>query len=461
MINNNVKISIIIPAFNEEEFLCRCLDTMVMQTLQEIEIIIIDDGSTGKTPEICDYYATKHPDKIKVIHKKNEGQALARNYGIDLASGDYIGFVDADDWVEYDMFEIMYKKAIESGADIVICDVKKIFVDSGKEVVETSMEKSSNNINIGEYIRSGLNPAYAWNKIYKREIWTHYRFKKMVYEDLEIILVIESYCKQIAYVQEALINYYKHQNSTTTTYNNIRLLDIMTAYRNASYNANPIYREEIVFCVAKRILINMETVGLKVYMAEFIELINELSNLFIDNAFIKNDCNISKIYNYISFSTLPKRIFYPTFDKRTKIDESWDKYTKNISFIALDNKSCDIDKSNSIIRDLYKNKKYKSVGAYFVFKNIYEYGGIGISDNVILKKPIGELRSVRLFFCFQQTQVDKNIGKFVCGGQKGSITLSKILCAYEEVGDLSLEQCLSIITRTDDAKFLPFVEYFS
>jgi len=262
MSKGQIKVSIIVAVYNDERYLSRCLETLVNQTLEEIEIVLVNDGSTDDSGNICDKYIVLYTNKVRVIHKAiNEGVGLSRNLGISASTGEYIGFVDSDDWVELDMYEKMYRKAQDTNADIVICDVRKIFVDSNVEKVEVSLPEESDNIDIGYYIKDGLNPAYSWNRIYKRNIWDNYQFKRMVYEDLDIILTLQSYCTKIAYIQEPLINYYKRLNSITTSYNNIRLLDIMTAYRDASNNANPKYQPEAVFCVAKRILINLGTPG--------------------------------------------------------------------------------------------------------------------------------------------------------------------------------------------------------
>jgi glycosyltransferase involved in cell wall biosynthesis len=417
------KVSIIIPVFNEEFYLHRCLETVVNQTLKDIEVIIVDDGSTDASQKICDEYANKYPDMIRVIHKKNEGQALARNAGLKISNGKYIGFVDADDWVELDMFMKMYEKAISSNADIVVCDVRKIFAETGKEIIEISMPLSSDNISIGEYIRVGLNPAYAWNKIYKHEIWERYQFKEMVYEDLEIILTIESFCNRIAYIQEPLITYFKRPNSTTTSYNNIRLLDIMTAYYNASHNANSLFKNETIFCVAKRILTNMSTPGLDVYKAEFIELIKSLSDLFLTNEYIINDSTVNKIYHYLSYNTIPKTIFYDNFKKIYIAKDNWQNFTRNFQFIELNETNCNISTAPILVRQAYKNKDFQVVGDYFKIKAVFQNGGISIDSNIVFKKPIGNLRAENIFFIF-------NDNYSILGGQKGDKILSKILYSY-------------------------------
>ena len=116
----NSKISIIVPVYNAEQFLCNCIDSILNQQLKDIEIILVDDGSSDKSGEICDYYA-QLDKRVQVLHLENQGASNARNRGIELASGDFIGFVDADDWIDKDMYLDMLDKMIRVNTDVVIC----------------------------------------------------------------------------------------------------------------------------------------------------------------------------------------------------------------------------------------------------------------------------------------------------------------------------------------------------
>ena len=119
---SNPKISVIVPVYNAEKYLRSCVDSILAQTFTDFELLLIDDGSKDKSSEICDEYARKDK-RIKVFHKrKNEGISAAREYGVTIAQGFFIQFVDSDDWIEIDMFERMYKKAIDINADIVGCN---------------------------------------------------------------------------------------------------------------------------------------------------------------------------------------------------------------------------------------------------------------------------------------------------------------------------------------------------
>lgn len=117
-INPQIKVSVVVPVYNREKYLKQCVDSIVAQTLREIEIILVDDGSTDASPAICDEYAAKDP-RVKVIHKQNAGMGVAYNTGMAEAKGDYIGFVETDDWIEPEMYEELYNKALEQDVDIV------------------------------------------------------------------------------------------------------------------------------------------------------------------------------------------------------------------------------------------------------------------------------------------------------------------------------------------------------
>lgn len=172
-------ISIIVPVYNVEKYLNKCIESIINQTYRNLEIILVDDGSPDKCPEICDSYAQKD-GRIKVIHQKNEGLINARKSGLEIAQGEYIGFVDGDDWIEPEMYEMFAKQIEKYSPDMVLSD---FYYDNGKELSNSEQlfdreyydkEDLKNFIYpkmlfSGTYYKFGVNPC-CWSKIYKKEL---------------------------------------------------------------------------------------------------------------------------------------------------------------------------------------------------------------------------------------------------------------------------------------------------
>lgn len=154
-----MKVSIIVPIYNVENYLKKCLDSLVNQTYKNIEIVCVNDGSTDNSLNIVEEYKCNYPEIIKIVNKKNGGLADARNFGIDNCSGEYIGFVDSDDWVDLKMYENMLNLALDSEADVVVCDYTEVYSDE-----EVLIKDDSMNTKI-------LYESLVCNKLFKRELF--------------------------------------------------------------------------------------------------------------------------------------------------------------------------------------------------------------------------------------------------------------------------------------------------
>ena len=182
-------ISIIIPIYNVEKYLEKCLNSIIGQTYNNIEIILVDDGSKDQSKEICDNYA-KTDNRIRVIHNENKGVSNARNTGIDIAKGKYITFIDADDYVDKNYVDVLYALCIKNNADITICGVKDEDNDGNilneSNEIETKLDKK-------EMLKELLNEKYffsvCWAKLYKRDIIANIRFNEnmKIGEDFEFL----------------------------------------------------------------------------------------------------------------------------------------------------------------------------------------------------------------------------------------------------------------------------------
>lgn len=210
------KISIIVPIYKVEPYLCRCIDSILNQTFTDFECILVDDGSPDNCPRICDEYAKKDK-RIKVIHKPNGGLSDARNAGLDIAQGEYIGFVDSDDWIHPQMYEILYNINKRYNTDIAVCSyVRKTKFQY--EDIELYIKKEELSVNIynSQYLIDNfyydtinvLNPT-VWSKLYHRSIWSDLRFKKdVIHEDEFVLLPSIMRAKSVAILDANLYYYF-------------------------------------------------------------------------------------------------------------------------------------------------------------------------------------------------------------------------------------------------------------
>ncbi len=181
-------ISIIVPVYQVEKYLVKCINSIINQTYRNLEIILVDDGSTDNCPAICDLFQTED-SRIKVIHQENGGLSHARNVGLEIATGDFIGFVDSDDWIEPNMYEVLMCALQESGADIAACTRQDEYEDSMPISINVKTVKS-NIYSAEEALREIINRkriiyTYVWNKLYKRDVLKNIYFPKgKMYEDM-------------------------------------------------------------------------------------------------------------------------------------------------------------------------------------------------------------------------------------------------------------------------------------
>lgn len=214
----NVKISIIVSVFNTEKYLRECLNSLVNQTFKSVEIICVDDGSTDNSPEILEEFKAKDK-RIKVIHQENFGPSVARNNALKIAQGDYIGFVDSDDWVDLDFFEKLYNAAKKNNADIAAGD----FYRRGKKIKSQKLKykKEEVFINPTDKIKSAYVPKYnyIWNKIYRRDslLKLNLQFEKgRYYEDMLWLVKIIYFLNGFVTVPNTFYHYRKTNNSIVT-----------------------------------------------------------------------------------------------------------------------------------------------------------------------------------------------------------------------------------------------------
>ncbi len=215
---NNILVSVIIPVYNVEKYISRCIDSVMNQKYKNIEIILINDGSTDRSGEICEKYAARDP-RIQYINKNNEGVSVARNKGLDVAKGDFITFIDADDYVDVDFINTVVEKINKNNSDIIICG--NYDVDEEYKVIKNSIEAEERCFNsedaIRELCKEKLFKSVIWGKCYKRELFNKYKFNKetKIAEDLEVLYKVLSEAEIITYIPDRLYYWLSRTNSAT------------------------------------------------------------------------------------------------------------------------------------------------------------------------------------------------------------------------------------------------------
>src|SRR5690625_3214033 len=233
-----IKLSIIVPLYNTGKLLSTCLDSILAQTFEHFELILVNDGSTDNSGEICNDYANKDR-RVKVIHKKNGGTSSARNAGLEIAKGDYIGFVDSDDYINKYMYEKLYKNAIKHSSDIVLCRYKEVYGFENNLINNTVEEKDAQHfINLSAikqmYVNKSTYIAYVvpWNKLYKRQLFENIRYETgNIYDDETVAHKLLYESKKITVITSSLYFYNQREGSQMNSSFHIKRFDKIYALK--------------------------------------------------------------------------------------------------------------------------------------------------------------------------------------------------------------------------------------
>lgn len=225
-----IKVSVIVPVYNVEKYLRKCLNSLANQTLQEIEILVINDGSKDDSQVLIDEFKDQYPLKIKSFVKENGGLSDARNFGLDRATGEFIGFVDSDDEVSENMFAEMHALAKKHNAEMVICNLQKVDENGTLKQKLTQIPNMPERIELEENFSVFADLSYfACNKIFRKELFQNKRFKKGIhFEDIQLIPQLLLDCTVIAQTQNYHYHYLEREDSITKTHTQ-KGLDILRA----------------------------------------------------------------------------------------------------------------------------------------------------------------------------------------------------------------------------------------
>jgi len=305
------KVSVIVPVYNVEEYLPKCLDSLINQTLSDIEIIVVNDGSPDNSQDIIDEYKKKDKRIISII-KENKGVGSARNLGLEKTRGEYISYVDSDDYIELDMLEKMYDKAKSEDLDIVIYGYKNIYPNKEVPYIipDNLIEETLNNKKSKIF-----NTVSPWSKIYKRIFLLEQDIKfvedKVWYEDFAYSVKLLSSTNKIGIVNKPLYNYLIRENSIMNSSKLLKNLDIILAFDDVisfmkKQNKYDEFYEEIEYLAVDNILISGITRIVRINNDKKTK--KEVINKFID--YIKEKFPNYKKNKYLSRLSLNRKIIY-------------------------------------------------------------------------------------------------------------------------------------------------------
>lgn len=247
-----MKVSVIIPVYNGEKYLEKCLDSVINQSYKDLEIIVINDGSVDNTLKLLKEYQKKD-NRIIIIDKKNEGQAIARNIGLSKSTGKYVTFIDSDDFVDLNMINDLVITSLKYDSDIVVCDAN-VIKDNGEECLMCCLNKITDDKKIN-FILSDPSP---WAKLFKSNLLKKINFEFLgnhIYEDLASIPYIGACTSRIKHIDKNYYNYLVHDNSTMKqVVFNSKLNDIFDSLDNLSKLFNNQYKDELEYIYIKHLL---------------------------------------------------------------------------------------------------------------------------------------------------------------------------------------------------------------
>lgn len=263
-------ITVIVPVYNVEKYLCRCVDSILKQTYSNIEVILIDDESPDRCPEICDDYSAKD-NRVKVIHQKNAGQSSARNAGLDEAKGEFIAFVDSDDYIDQTFLEKLHKRICEDQSDLAICEYD-IVDDSGKFLQNKAYLDQDCIIDENGFWKLESTDHYMfcaalWNKLFRSSSWKRLRLKVGKYaEDSFAMTKYIAGLRRISILKEPMYFYYQRKDSLVHCFSLKNLDSVEARIERCRYfhkkGYNDYIKGDLYYCVS---LMNIayETLDLK------------------------------------------------------------------------------------------------------------------------------------------------------------------------------------------------------
>lgn len=331
---NTAKISVIVPIYNVENFLVKCIESIITQTYKNLEIILINDGSTDNSGKICDQFSEKD-SRIKVIHKENEGVSATKNLGMKISSGEYVAFVDSDDYIANDYCETLYNNMIESGADVSIIGYN--VVNEEGIIISNSTEKTGLQFDeivvyeeseiIEELLKQNTIKNFVC-KLYKKSVLSDFPVG-VTYEDIVFSFQVLKKAKKVVYINKNSYNYLKRGGSITATISEKNLMDFANAivnrylivkekYENLlNYNVYALLESTIALSV-KYVITERKYENVNSMIQKMVKIVDEYSERWEDE-FVKILNNYQKSCVYLMKYNM--ELYYKFLEECQKLKE--------------------------------------------------------------------------------------------------------------------------------------------
>ena len=429
-------ISVVIPVYNGEKCIRKCVMSLVEQTLDNIEILIVDKSSTDGSKEIEKELLEAYPDKIRVFDLPYSFVAAkGREYGVLQAQADYIAFSDADDWYEPNAMEVLWKAANNSSYDIISYAWNMISDDNIVRVAQSAK------IDEIEKMLTSKEMCTFWSKLIRKQLLLdHMPMPMVLTDDAAYVPMLLTHAKKVKYLDVPLYNYVQDVGVTSSRVNR-NAITILDGYNFTISESNPKYMDEVVFFVATRY--RYARMKYEMYKWEFIHWLQSKAELFVKNKYIKNDPIVSKFILddlNCNVNLVPNIIYFDGFDnvdvnerKEELLATAFSSTEKTV--IAIDEEYHKANK-DAFSETLYTAGQKDKLVLYYALKGINETGGYYVGSKIKFKSSIGYIREYSSFFSFTPDCFDNrlNISDDIWGGLSGNAIISELLEIFVENG---------------------------
>lgn len=421
--DKKVLISIIIPVYNVEKYLRRCLDSAVGQTMKDIEVVAIDDGSTDSSGVILDEYKKKYPELMQVLHTENHGQGIARNLAIKEAKGTYLAFCDADDYMIENSLERMYARAQKENCELIYGASYRVR-GNGKYLLGLLPGPVTK-----ESMLLDITPFTLWSLLVKKELWEKTGgTADMIYQDVAYIPVLIAAAAKVGYEPSPVYYWMDREDSTVHRTKERKILDFVKAAKMAIGNIDAKYRNEIVMNMAEKTIDKSKAMWY--FGDEFFSYFKSLAPMIEKNpCYLANRDKYKEITYYLGLTeqAVPKKIYLDGFSQEITSQQAAEvakqAFREEGEAVVLSPKNCDVQE-NQMIEQAFLQKNYKLAAGYFALKRIYAEGGIYLGSNMKINGPFDCMRSYPSFFSFLD---ETHFSDKVFGAAKGNEVIKEIM----------------------------------